>query len=181
MSFARRLFPHLDWPLVFAIFGIMLLGLLSVYSLTYDQVNHRAGHEFWVQLAAVAASLAVFVLALAIDYRALTQRSLFIYAGFILILVYVTFFGEVHKGARRWIPLHFFNLQPSEFARLALALVLAMFYGESRGARRSSAEIAIGAAFVVVPFLLIKHQPDLGTALTLIPVYLGVAFLAGIR
>ena len=68
-----------------------------------------------------------------------------------LILVYVSQFGVVRGGARRWIDLGGVSLQPSEFARLTMALVLAMFYGESRRSARSMAELAIGAALLAVP------------------------------
>ena len=116
-----------------------------------------------------------------IDYRTLAQRSLFIYAGLVLALVYVAQFGVVRGGARRWIDLGGFSLQPSEFARLTIALVLAMFFGDSRRSARSMAEILIGAALLAVPFWLILAQPDLGTAATLVPVYLGVVYVAGLR
>jgi rod shape determining protein RodA len=92
----------------------------------------------------------------------------------------VAFFGVVRGGARRWIPIGFFNLQPSEFAKLAVALVLAKFFGESRRMQPTTGDLVTGAALTVVPFLLIARQPDLGTAVTLIPVYLAVAYVAGL-
>ena len=97
----------------------------------------------------------------------------------VLLLIYVMLFGVVRGGARRWISLGLFNLQPSEFARIAVALVLAKFFGESRrqshpgrpGDRRGLA---------LLPVLLIVRQPDLGTAVTVIPVYLFIAYVAGL-
>ena len=62
-----------------------------------------------------------------------------------------------------------------------MALVLAMFYGESRRSARSMTEILIGGALLAVPVWLILAQPDLGTAATLVPVYLGVIYVAGMR
>jgi rod shape determining protein RodA len=87
----------------------------------------------------------------------------------------------VRGGARRWIALPGFSLQPSEFARLTVALVLASFYGDWRRSARSFSELLIGGAIVAVPFLLIANQPDLGTAAMLVPVYLGATYLAGLR
>src|SRR5206468_6291470 len=74
--------------------------------------------------------------------------------------------------------LKFATLQPSEFAKVALALVLAKFFGENRGAP-TWMDIAIGGALTLIPLALIAKEPDLGTAMTLIPVFLAVAYLAG--
>ena len=72
-------------------------------------------------------------------------------------------------GAQRWIPIGPFNLQPSEFGRVVVALVLAMFFGENRRGARNTGDLVIGGIFTVVPLLLIAKQPDLGTAVTLHP------------
>ena len=84
-------------------------------------------------------------------------------------------------GAQRWIPIGPFNLQPSEFARIALALLLAMYFGENRRGAKNTGDLILGGIFTLVPLLLIAKQPDLGTAVTLLPVFVGVAFLAGLR
>ena len=89
--------------------------------------------------------------------------------------------GDSAGGAQRWIEIGPFKLQPSEFARITLALILAMFFGENRRGARNTSDLAIGGIFALVPFLLIGKQPDLGTAVTLVPVYLGIAYLAGLR
>jgi rod shape determining protein RodA len=99
----------------------------------------------------------------------------------VLALIGVMFFGVVRGGARRWIPLPGFSLQPSEFGRITLALVMAAYFGDGRRSGKSMRELAIGGALAAVPFLLIARQPDLGTAVTLLPVYLGVAYVAGLR
>ena len=83
-------------------------------------------------------------------------------------------------GARRWIPLKVVNLQPSEFAKVCVALVLAKFFGENRGTPTWS-DLAIGGGLTVLPFLLIAKEPDLGTAVTLLPIFLAIAYLAGMR
>ena len=64
---------------------------------------------------------------------------------------------------------------------MTLALILAMFFGENRRGARNTSDLVIGGIFVIVPFLLIVKQPDLGSAVTLLPVFLGVAYLAGLR
>ena len=73
-----------------------------------------------------------------------------------------------------------FNLQPSEFAKIGVALVLAKFFGENRGTPAWS-DLAIGGVLTLIPLTLIAKEPDLGTAVTLLPVFVAVAFLAGMR
>jgi rod shape determining protein RodA len=177
----RRLLPHLDWPLVAALALLTLIGLATIYSVTWDRLAGQPGNEFWMQLYALPVAFAAMALCLVIDYRSLAQRSLLIYGALVLALVYVAFFGVVRGGSRRWIALGPINLQPSEFARLALALALAMFFGDSRRSARSVAELVFSGVVLAVPFYLIMQQPDLGTAATLLPVYLGVVYLAGLR
>jgi rod shape determining protein RodA len=84
-------------------------------------------------------------------------------------------------GAQRWIPIGPFHLQPSEFGRLVVALILAMYFGENRRGARNTGDLMIAGVFTAIPLLLIAKQPDLGTAVTLLPVFFGVAYLAGLR
>jgi rod shape determining protein RodA len=181
MIVERRLSAHLDWPLIAAIVAITLISLATIYSVTFDYRNDRPGGQFWTQVYAIPVGLAALGACLLIDYRTLAQRSLWAYAGLVGLLLCVMFFGDVRGGARRWIPIGGFSLQPSEFGRITLALVLAMYFGESRRSARSIGELLVPAAFLAVPFWLIFSQPDLGTAATLLPVFLGVVFLAGLR
>ena len=172
----RRLTFHLDWLLLATVLVIVAMGITMIYSETQTTTPRL----YTSQLYALALGLLAMLVALTIDYRTLADKSHWIYGFTILLLLYVAFFGVVRGGARRWIPLGFFNLQPSEFAKLAVALVLAKFFGESRRMQPTGGDLMTGAALTIVPFLLIARQPDLGTAVTLIPVYLAVAYVAGL-
>jgi rod shape determining protein RodA len=179
--FERRLYFHIDWLLLGAVLVIAGLGLMMIYSTTYHYQNGTPGREFWTQLYALGIGLVALVVCLMIDYRMLAEQSLFLYGGLLGLLVFVLIAGDSAGGAQRWIALGPFKLQPSEFARITLALILAMYFGENRRGARNTSDLVIGGIFAIVPFLLIVKQPDLGSAVTLIPVYLGVAFLAGLR
>lgn len=181
MIVERRLSAHLDWKLIAAVLALAVIGLTTIYSVTWDFRHNQPGREFWTQVYALPVGLVAMFVCLSIDYRTLAQRSLLIYAVLVAALVFVWLFGDVRGGARRWIQLPGFSLQPSEFARLVLALVLAMYYGESRRSARSFGELAVGAVLLAIPFGLIVRQPDLGTAAVLLPVFLGVVYLAGLR
>jgi len=177
--FERRLYYHIDWALVASVLALCGLGVAMIYSTTYDPT--RGNSRMWMtQLYAIAIGAGALLFTLTLDYRTFTDKSHFIYLALIGVLLYVLFLGTVQMGARRWIPLGVFNLQPSEFAKVGVALVLAKFFGENRGAPQWT-DLAIGGALTVVPFALIAKEPDLGTAVTLLPVFLAVAYLAGMR
>ena len=111
----------------------------------------------------------------------LAEHSLFIYGALIVLLIFVLVKGQTQMGGQRWIPIGPFHLQPSEFGRIGVALLLAMYFGENRRGAKNTGDLILGGIFTAIPLLLIAKQPDLGTAVTLIPVFVGVAFLAGLR
>ncbi len=175
--FERRLYHHLDWALLTAILALCALGVAMIYSTTTDPTRSTS-HLYMTQIYAIVLGLGAMVFTLTLDYRTFTDKSHLIYIGLLAALLYVIFFGDVQMGARRWISLRIFNLQPSEFAKAGVALVLAKFFGETRGAP-DWPTLAIGGALTCLPVALIAKQPDLGTAVTLLPVFLAVAYLAG--
>src|SRR5438045_7849343 len=105
---------------------------------------------YTTQLYAIVIGMGALVFMLSIDYRTFTDKSHLIYIGLLALLLYVMFFGMVQMGARRWIPLRFFNLQPSEFAKVGVALVLAKFFGENRGTP-SWVDLGVGGALTLLP------------------------------
>jgi rod shape determining protein RodA len=173
--FERRLYHHLDWVLLAAIFSLCFVSVAMIYSTTGS----------WrlptTQLYAIVLGLGFFVVCLAVDYRAFTDKSHFIYLALLGLLLYVLVFGTVAGGARRWISLKVFNLQPSEFAKIGVALVLAKFFGENRRGAPTTGDVLIAGAIALVPLVLVAREPDLGTAVTLAPIFLGIAYVAGMR
>jgi rod shape determining protein RodA len=171
--FERRLYYHVDWAMLAAVLALCGIGLVQIYSAT-------GGNGLYItQLYGIALGVVALVLCLALDYRTLADKSHFLYLGIVGLLVFVLFFGVVRGGSRRWIDLGALNLQPSEFAKATVALVLAKFFGESRRGALMRGDLLIAGAITAVPFLVIARQPDLGTAVTLLPILFAVAFVAG--
>jgi rod shape determining protein RodA len=175
--FERRLYYHIDWALLVAILALCAIGVAMISSTTADPTRGTS-HLYVTQLYAIAIGLGAMVFMLTLDYRAFADKSHLIYVGLLAALVYVLFLGSTQGGSSRWIALGSFHLQPSEFAKVGLALVLAKFFGENRGAPAWT-DLAIGGALTCLPFALIYREPDLGTAVTLLPVFLAVTYLAG--
>jgi rod shape determining protein RodA len=172
--FERRLYHHVDWVLIGTVLAICALGLSMIYSTTGG-----AGSVYWTQVYALGLGLIGMGVAVSIDYRSLADKSHWLYLAMIILLIAVLFIGSVRGGSRRWIDLGPFNLQPSEFAKATLALMLAKMLGEERRPALTNTDLFVAAVLTAVPFLIIARQPDLGTAVTLLPILLVVAYVAG--
>jgi rod shape determining protein RodA len=171
--FERRLYHHLDWVLIAAVFAICAIGLAMIYSSTGGP-----SRLYWTQIYAVGFGVLAMAACLSVDYRSLADKSHWLYLAVLALLVGVLLFGVVRGGSRRWIDLGTFNLQPSEFSKAALALLLAKLFGDSRRPSITRNDFAIATVFTAIPLMLIVRQPDLGTAVTLVPILLVTAYAA---
>ena len=181
--FERRLYFHIDWLLLGAILLLAGIGVAMVYSTTYitTPTGGRAASQVWTQSYALGIGLIALLVCLTIDYRVFAEHSLFLYGGLLALLVFVLIKGQTQMGGQRWIPIGPFHLQPSEFGRICVALMLAMYFGENRRGAKNTSDLVIGGILTGIPLILIAKQPDLGTAMTLLPVAIGIVFLAGLR
>jgi rod shape determining protein RodA len=177
----RRLYRHIDWLLVGALVLLCAIGVTMVFSTTYDPRTGAAGLEVSKQLLALGIGLVAFIVMLSVDYRWFSDSSVTIFVGLLVLLGYVLLFGTIGGGARRWIDLGVFDLQPSEFARIVVALALATLFSDRRWGPRTPGGWLMTALIVGLPFFLITQQPDLGTAVTLLPVCLGILIFAGLQ
>lgn len=177
----RRLYLHVDWMLLGAVYLLCAIGVVLIYAASNDPTRVAASRLFVTQMYAIGLGSLALVVCATVDYRQLSDRSHFIYAGLVALLIYVLFFGVVRGGGRRWIALPLFNLQPSEFLKVGLALILARLFGDGRRRIPTTTDLVIGGLLTALPLVLIARQPDLGTAVTLIPVLVLVAFVAGVR
>ena len=177
----RRLYRHIDWLLLGAMTLLCGIGVAMIYSTTFDPTTGTAGPQVSTQLLALGIGLVAFLVLLTVDYRWFSDASVMISVGLLALLGYVLLFGTAEGGARRWIDLGVFNLQPSEFARIVVALGLATLFADRRRGPHTPGAWMMMAAIVGLPFLLISQQPDLGTAVTLLPVCFGILVFAGLR
>jgi rod shape determining protein RodA len=172
--FERRLYHHVDWGLLIAVLTLCAVGLAQIYSATGGWTG-----IVQTQIYGIVIGMIALLVMLSIDYRSLADKSHLIYVAILGLLLYVLLFGAVRGGSRRWIDLGSFNIQPSEFAKAVLALVLAKFFGDSRRGVVTRVDLLVAAGLTAIPLLLIAQQPDLGTAATLVPVAFAVAYVAG--
>lgn len=118
---------------------------------------------------------------ISIDYNYFIEYSPYIYGVAVLILVMVLLFGRLTAGTKSWIKLPFFQIQPSEITKIVVILLLAYLFKELRNPLISMKSSLLSSGLIMVPCMLVALQPDLGTALTYVPILLGAFLLAGVN
>jgi len=174
----RRLFFNVDWVLVATTLVLAVIGVAMIFSATH---SGRHADLYMKQLYVVGVGVLAMFLCLLVDYRRLADRAFLLYLLAVGVLVYVLFFGPRIAGTRRWMSLWGLQIQPSEFVKLVAALFVAKILADSRQETLGLRDIAGPGVAVGLLALLIAAAPDLGTAFCLIPLFLSVAFLAGLR
>jgi len=176
---------RLDRLQLLALAGLMFIGTAFVYSATMADPSVAAlpwYDQFWVrQLLWYGMGLTAGGAVCLVDYLAFARWSYVIYWAMILclVLVLIPHIGLLKYGARRWIDLKFFQFQPSEFAKLAFILAAANFLSRPGDELRQPRVFWQGMGLVFLPFALILREPDLGSALVLIPTGLMMMLVAG--
>jgi rod shape determining protein RodA len=167
-----------DWWLLTLVFAISGIGLLEIWSATH--ASHLAGMH-WRQVFWIALGLAIMLLLSRVNYHTILDQSPTLYIIGLAALILVLLVGHSRFGAKRWLPVLGEFFQVSELVKLIIIVVLARFFSEVRTARLLLGDLIKAGVLVGVPVGLILLQPDLGTALVLVPVAAVGAFLAGLQ
>jgi len=178
LRFDRRLLQNVDWPLVAAALFIIALSVLSLWTLAPGRAG---GPLAWRQLSWVAVGLAALLVVISVDYRSLVRLAPLFYAVGVGLLLAVFALGRTVSGARRWIHLGPITVQPSELFKLIFVLALTWALTSWRAPALSRGAIFGALALLGVPFVLVVRQPDLGTALVLVPVAVTILVGVGVR
>ncbi len=167
-----------DWTQFGTIAALLLLSFIFIFSAGYQSGDVSLSGKALRQVIWALIGLGCYAGAAAFDYRKLAEIHWWIYAGAVLSLILVFLFPE-KNNAHRWIPMPGFDLQPSEFAKLALVFTLAVELS------RPSTDVDEFRVFfrvfgiAALPFFLIVAEPDLGTSMVLVPVSVALLFCAG--
>ncbi|MBU0683497.1 MAG: rod shape-determining protein RodA [Candidatus Omnitrophota bacterium] len=174
---------RVDKVLLFTAVLIALLGVFFVHSATWDWQNDGHGLDSLVikQAVWVLIGLVFLVVVARMDYLRILNYAYILYVLNLAALVFLLLFGGERYGARRWITLGSVSLQPSEFIKITVILVLAVFLGERRE-RIGTLKNYISSVILIMPaVILIFLQPDLGTAFVLIPILFAILFVCGAK
>ncbi|HXC95805.1 MAG TPA: rod shape-determining protein RodA [Edaphobacter sp.] len=167
-----------DWVLLGFVLLLSLISVLEIKSATLHTKFHGFDHK---QIGFLAIGIVLMFLISLIDYHRLIDIVHWAYGIGILSLVAVALFGTKILGGKRWIGYHGVHFQPSEWIKLILIVAVARYFWGLAGRELSWADIGKVSALVIVPMLFVLKQPDLGTALTYLPILICGLFLGGIR
>jgi rod shape determining protein RodA len=172
-------FHDFDWLLLIFVLLICGLGVMEIHSATVHTkfAGAHIKQVYWI-IGGIVGMFAVSLL----NYQLLLDRVHWIYLAAIASLMVVLIFGQKYLGARRWVKMpgggHF---QPSEWVKLILILAMAKFLADLHQKELSWTDFLKAGAMVGIPMLMVLAQPDLGTALTYMPIAIMGLFLGGVR
>jgi rod shape determining protein RodA len=177
-AFLRELAADFRWGQFVAILCLMCFSLLFIYSATVrpgggvpDEVKKQG---LWF-----AFGLLGYLLASLMDYRWVCRKAWVFYGGTLALLVWVLLKGKKIYGAKRWLTFGAFTIQPSEFAKLSVLLILCWYLARRAARLRDWRTVAVASILALLPAALIHRQPDLGTALSIVALLLVLFFLGG--
>ncbi len=163
----RRL--SIDWLIYIIPICLTIIGVVVIFSITHQQAGWSI---FFQQLIYLGIAILFMVGLTILNYRQLRGASIALYIIGIFLLVIVYLFGTEIQGSSRWLSFGFFNLQPSEIFKVILVICLATFF-TSVGEIKIN-QIIAGLAITILPVILVLLEPDLGTSLTYIFIFLGL-------
>jgi rod shape determining protein RodA len=165
------------WALLVAALALAGVGLATVHSASSElSLDYLPRQAIWVAMGILA--LAVMF---SIDYQTLAKFSVPLYLVGLAILTAVLFLGSVRGGARSWFGIGSFGLQPSEFAKLSTAVLLARYLAGTNRRYLQLQQIAIACSIVGLPMALVVLQRDMGSAVMFMPMLASMLFVSGVR
>lgn len=173
-----RSFRDLDWSLLIITLIISALGVLQIYSATHDTKWRGA---WWKQILWILIAMGIMWIVTSIDYHTLLGQVPLIYVAGVAILLGTEAVGKRVFGSRRWISVAGFNFQISEFVKLVIILLVARYLSELKKDEVGLRDLLKLGVLVGIPTALVMFQPDLGTALTYLPILAVGIVLAGLR
>jgi len=174
-----RLRKNLDLPLLALTYLLAAFGVVILYSVSRgDATPFHIKQMAWIALGTVGLIAAALV-----DYHRYARfvGLLYLLNLVLLALVILPRIGQEANGAARWIRIGGFPFQPSEFAKLAVILTLAVFLSRRHETIRQGKTLLLSFLYVALPVALIFKQPDLGTALVILAIWFGMTYMAGAR
>ena len=174
LAILRRTVFVFDVPLLLALVGLGAVSTITMYSAGVDYTGRVPDH-----LRNLAISFALMWFVAAVPMKWIMRGAVPVYLLGLVLLVGVAMFGDIAKGARRWLDLGFTRIQPSELMKIAMPLMLAWFFQLRSHATRWP-EFLVASLLLAVPVALILRQPDLGTALLVAAAGAYTIFFAGL-
>lgn len=178
----RKLLKELDFGILVTTIIIVIFGSINIYSASQSFGAGAGVHYFKTQLMWLAVGLAVVYIILLIDYNTILGYANIIYWFSIFLLLLNDFvFKHTINGASSWMKIGSYSMQPSEFAKLAMIIMLAKKLNDMEGNINNIKNFFTLLLYALIPMLLIVIQPDMGMTMVCFFIVLGMFFAAGLN
>lgn len=173
---------NVDFALILSLVGLIVLGLFTLYSSSHTTVEGGLGSNFFLkQLIWVIIGFGAIIIIFFMPNRWIFASAYYLYGISLFFLILVIFFGKTGQGAERWLQVGPISFQPSEFAKLASILAVARFVSRDEVNLNTAKDFLFASLFIVVPFIVIVRQPDLGTSMVFVAIALPMLYWAGLK
>lgn len=173
----------MDWAIAAAVFLLTAIGLVFLYSIYSNGkvIGVYTYGSFAKQSLSVFLGILAMFFFVYYDYRALIFFSTKLYFLMLAILLFVVFWGTTVRGTTGWIKLGIFNVQPVEIAKVVMIIFLASFFSQKRTQLSIVMRIIASVVLVFLPVFLVLKQPDFGSAMIIVGIWLSMLLASGIN
>ena len=172
---------NIDLAVFFSMLFLMIIGVIFIYSSGVTASGMLISNEYIYQIVWIISGLIIFFLVMFYDYLIIQKWALYIYSAFIVILILTLLVGREVHGSRSWLGFFGFGIQPSEFTKIATILFLSDYLVKKNKSIRELSTFITAMFIAFLPVVFIIVQPDLGTSLVYIPIFLVVSLMAGVK
>jgi len=175
-----KIFKYFDWPLLAPAIFLTAIGLTSIYS---SSISRGSFFDFKKQLIYFGLALAFFIFLSRLDLRFLRTNSYLVFIFYFLLLLALAglFLAPLTRGIRGWYKLGPVAFDPEPLAALALIIILAKYFSSRHIELQRWRVLFFSSLYMLPPFLMVFAQPDLGSAVCFIAIWLGIIFFSGLR
>ncbi len=177
--FGRDSIYKVDYLLIITVLLLASIGILMIYSSGFDPIDKINSGLYRRQILWFIFGVILMIMITFVNYQSLGDYSLYIYIVLVAVLLGTSIFGTPIRNTRAWITLGFFSIQPSEFMKLGLVIVLGKYLELRERDIKRFRELLIPSLLTMVPVLIVLYQPDFGTAVIFIPILFTMLFVGG--
>ena len=175
----NKIFAMFDYLLILVVLTLVALGVMFIYSSSINSEGVRVTNEYIKQIIWASTGFVIMIVVTLYDYRRTESLSIYGFFLLILLLIYTRLFGRYVNGAKSWIGIGEFGIQPSEFGKVFFILFLARILDQTANDNQMK-RFLVATGVLLIPMGLILLQPDLGTASVYLPIYFVMCFIAGV-
>jgi rod shape determining protein RodA len=181
IQYLRDKISELDFLTLAIVLVLTIIGLFSIYSASSAGKTDQGSSQFVIQLIALFLGLGFFVLIYITPKQFLLSNAWFFYIVGVLLLLIPFFTSGTIAETNRWIDLKIVRVQPSEFMKFFLILILARYFSTTKNSTEAFRYVFKPLILTLIPFVLVFIQPDLGTSLVYLAVFIGMLYASGYR